>query len=49
MRSLRALAEERSLKRYVSVSLETRQRRLLGIALMPVREFLDALWSEEFV
>jgi len=49
VRSLRALAEERSLKRYVSVSLETRQRRLLGIALMPVREFLDALWSEEFV
>lgn len=49
VRSLRALAEERSLKRYVSVSLETRPRRLLGIALMPVREFLEALWSEEFV
>jgi predicted AAA+ superfamily ATPase len=46
--SLRALAEERKLERYVCVSLETRARRVDGIAVMPVREFLDALWSGEY-
>jgi uncharacterized protein len=48
LRSLGALAEEGILKRHICVSLETRPRRVHGIALMPVREFLDALWSGEF-
>jgi uncharacterized protein len=48
VRSLRALAEERKLKRYVCVNLEGRPRRVEGIALMPVPDFLDALWSGEF-
>lgn len=45
VKSLRALAEERQLDRYVCVTLEPRPRRVDGIALMPVREFLDALWA----
>ncbi len=49
VKALRALAEERKLKRYVCVSLEARPRRADGIALVPVREFLDALWSGDFV
>ena len=48
VKSLRALADERKLKRYVCVSLEPRPRRVDGITLMPVREFLEALWSGEY-
>jgi len=48
VKSLRALAEERKLERYVCVSLEARPRRVDGLALVPVREFLDALWSGEY-
>jgi len=49
VRSLRALAEERKLKRHVCVSLEARPRLVDGIAVMPMQEFLDALWSGEYV
>lgn len=48
VKSLRAIADERKLKHYVCVSLEPRPRRVEGIALMPVREFLEALWSGEY-
>jgi len=48
VKSLRALAEERKLKRYICVSLEARPRRVEGIALLPVQEFLDALWGGEY-
>ena len=48
VKSLRALAEERKLKRYVCVSLEARPRRVDGLVIVPVREFLDALWSGEY-
>ncbi len=45
LRSLRALAEEQKLKRYLCVSLEPRSRRVEGIVILPVRQFLDALWD----
>jgi uncharacterized protein len=48
VKSLRAIADERKLKHYICVSLEPRPRRVDGIALMPVREFLEALWSGEY-
>jgi predicted AAA+ superfamily ATPase len=48
LRSLRALAEERQLKRYLCVSLEPRPRYLSGITVMPWRQFLQALWHREF-
>ncbi|MBI2930119.1 MAG: hypothetical protein HYY16_00585 [Planctomycetes bacterium] len=46
--SLRALAEEKKLKRYIGVSLEPRRRNVGGITVLPYREFIDALWSGEF-
>ncbi|MBI4593759.1 MAG: DUF4143 domain-containing protein, partial [Candidatus Rokubacteria bacterium] len=48
VKPLRALAEERKLKRYVCVSLEARPRRVEGITFLPVRDFLNALWNGEY-
>jgi uncharacterized protein len=48
LHSLRALAEEGRLKRYLCVSLEPRRRRVDGITILPYREFLDALWGGNF-
>jgi len=45
LKSLRALAEEHKLKRYLCVSLEPRTRQLADVTVLPVRDFLDALWS----
>lgn len=48
LKSLRALAEEKKLKRYLCVSLEKRPRHLEGISILPYRHFLDALWNGEY-
>lgn len=48
VKSLRALAEEKKLKRYLCVSLEPRMRKFEGITILPLREFLDALWSGKY-
>ncbi len=49
MKGLRALAEEKRLKRYLFVSLEPRQRTLNGgIVVLPFAEFLDRLWSGDY-
>ena len=48
VRSLKALAEEKKLKRYLCVSLEPRMRKLEGVTLLPWREFLERLWSGEY-
>ena len=48
LRGLQALAEERSIKRSVCVSLEPRARRVGGVSLLPYGEFLDALWAGDF-
>ena len=48
LRSLRALAEEKMLKRYVCVCLEPRRRQVEGVLLLPYREFLEALWGGEY-
>ncbi|MBI2538192.1 MAG: ATP-binding protein [Deltaproteobacteria bacterium] len=45
LKSLCALAEEQKLKRYLCVSFEKRRRQVGGIAVLPVREFLDTLWA----
>jgi predicted AAA+ superfamily ATPase len=47
-KSLRVLAEEKQLKRYVCVSLEPRARNIDGISVLPLTEFLQALWNDEF-
>ena len=48
LKSLRALAEEKKLKRYLCVSFEPRPREIGEIAVIPFRLFLDALWSGEY-
>jgi len=45
LKSLRAFAEERNLKRYLCVSLEPRKRNLENMTVLPYRDFLEALWS----
>lgn len=48
LKSLRALAEEKKLKRYLCVSLEPRRREMQNITILPYRAFLEALWDGEF-
>jgi len=48
IKSLKALAEEEKLKRYICVSLEKRARTFEGLAVLPFREFLDALRAGEY-
>ncbi|MGH7256025.1 MAG: ATP-binding protein, partial [Nitrospirales bacterium] len=45
LKPLQMLAEERKLKRYLCVSLESRARQVSGVTVLPYREFLDALWD----
>jgi hypothetical protein len=37
---LKALAEERTLKRYLCVSLEARRRQVGDVAILPLKDFL---------
>ncbi len=48
LKSLRALAEEKKLKRYLCVSLEPRRRQVGGVIVLPYRQFLEALWSGQY-
>jgi len=48
LKPLRALAEEKKLKRYLCVSLEPRERNLENVTVLPFRDFLEALWSREY-
>jgi predicted AAA+ superfamily ATPase len=48
MKSLRVFAEEKQLKRYLCVSLEPRARKIEGVSVLPLSEFLEMLWSGEY-
>ena len=48
LKSLRALAEEKKLKRYLCVSLEPRRRQVGEVIVLPYRQFLEALWSGQY-
>ena len=48
MKSLRALAEEKRLKRYLCVCFESRARKVEGVLVLPFNEFLEALWNGEY-
>ena len=48
LKSLRALAEEKKLKRYICVSLEKRRRQITGISILPIQEFLETLWNGKY-
>jgi len=48
LKSLKALAEEGKMKRYLCVCFEPRRRVIDGIIILPWAEFLDGLWNGEF-
>jgi predicted AAA+ superfamily ATPase len=48
LKSLKALAEEKKLKRYLCVSLEARRRQISEITVLPLQEFLKNLWDEAY-
>ncbi len=48
LRSLRALAEEKKLKRYLCVSLEARRRTVGNITILPYADFLEELWDGSY-
>lgn len=48
LKSLRAFAEEKKLKRYLCVNLGPRRRNIENVTILPLREFLEALWSSEY-
>ena len=47
-RSLHALKEEGVAKRLLCVCLESRRRRVEGIDILPLEQFLRSLWNGEF-
>ena len=48
LKPLRALSEEKKLKRYLCVSLEPRRRRVEEVTVIPYKDFLEALWNGEY-
>ena len=48
LKPLRALSEEKKLKRYLCVSLEPRRRRFEDVMVLPYKDFLEALWNGEY-
>jgi len=48
LKGLHALAEEKTLKRYLCVSLEPRMRKMEGVIVLPFQQFLEELWSEKY-
>jgi predicted AAA+ superfamily ATPase len=45
IKSLRMLAEEGKLKRYICVSMESRRRKVANIEILPYKDFLGLLWD----
>lgn len=48
LKSLRALMEEKQLKRYLCICLEPRMRKVDGITILPYENFLNELWSGKY-
>ena len=48
LKSLKALAEERKLKRYLCVCLEARRRQVGEVTILPLQEFVKKLWDESY-
>jgi predicted AAA+ superfamily ATPase len=48
LRSLRALGEERLVKRLICVSLEPAPRRVGNVQVLPLTTFLERLWGGEY-
>ena len=48
LKSLKAIAEEKKLKRYIVVSLEPRSRKVGEISILPYKQFLKELWGRKY-
>lgn len=48
IKSLTALSEEKKLKKYLCVCLQSRPRRIGKIQIVPYGDFLDGLWEGEY-
>jgi predicted AAA+ superfamily ATPase len=48
LKPLRALAEEKKLKRFLCVSLEPRRRKMADITVLPYKDFLEMLWNGDY-
>lgn len=48
IKSLRMLAEEGRLKRYICVCMEPRRRKVDNIDILPYKDFLEMLWNAEY-
>jgi len=48
LKPLRALAEEKKLKRFLCVSLEPRRREIADVTVLPYKDFLELLWSGQY-
>ena len=48
LKPLRALAEEKKLKRFLCVSIEPRRREIAGVTVLPYKDFLEMLWNGEY-
>ncbi|OPY85390.1 MAG: hypothetical protein A4E71_02123 [Smithella sp. PtaU1.Bin162] len=48
VKALRALREEKKIKKFICVCLEHREREVDGIKVVPYAEFLSSLWSGEY-
>jgi len=48
LKSLRALEEEKSMRRLLCVCLEPRARRVGPVQVLPLSRFLAALWDGEY-
>jgi predicted AAA+ superfamily ATPase len=49
IKALRMLSEERKLKRYICMSMESRRRKVGNIDIIPYEEFLNLLWDKAFI
>ena len=48
LKPLRALAEEKKLKRFLCVSIEPRRREIAGVTVLPYKDFLEMLWNGDY-
>lgn len=49
MKGLKALAEERCVKRFIRVFQEPTRRKIADILVLPIQKSLAQLWSDAFV
>jgi uncharacterized protein len=48
LKSLRAIGEEKKMKRLICVSLEKRPRKIEQVQILPYADFLENLWAGDF-